>query len=79
MPFLGTCGGFQHALIEIARDVLDIGNAEHAQIESGAQNLIVSALACSLFEVRDTVDLPPGSRIALAYGSISVTEDYRCR
>ena len=79
VPFLGTCGGFQHALIEIARDVLDIGNAEHAEIEPGAQNLIVSALACSLVEVSDTIDLQPGSRIALAYGSISATEDYRCR
>ncbi|MFO1401690.1 MAG: hypothetical protein U1F30_10855 [Steroidobacteraceae bacterium] len=31
LPFLGTCGGFQHALIEYARDVLGWSDAEHAE------------------------------------------------
>ena len=30
LPFLGTCGGFQHALIEVARHVLGIAAADHA-------------------------------------------------
>src|SRR6218665_3964784 len=29
-PFLGTCGGFQHALVEFARNVGDISAADHA-------------------------------------------------
>ena len=30
-PFLGTCGGFQHVLVETARNVLGISNADHAE------------------------------------------------
>jgi CTP synthase (UTP-ammonia lyase) len=30
-PFLGTCGGFQHAVIEYARNVLGWTNADHAE------------------------------------------------
>ncbi|MBF7688642.1 glutamine amidotransferase-related protein [Acinetobacter rathckeae] len=32
VPFLGTCGGYQHALIEYARNVLSILDADHAEI-----------------------------------------------
>src|SRR5262245_39920952 len=31
-PFLGTCGGFQHALLEYARDVLGWSDAEHGEL-----------------------------------------------
>lgn len=30
VPFLGTCGGFQHALIEYARNVLNLAEADSA-------------------------------------------------
>src|SRR4051812_18557057 len=35
-PFLGTCGGFQHALIEFARNVLKISAADHAETAPAA-------------------------------------------
>ncbi|HET7537445.1 MAG TPA: hypothetical protein VFJ90_13380, partial [Candidatus Didemnitutus sp.] len=31
IPFLGTCGGFQHALIEFARNAAGIRDADHAE------------------------------------------------
>src|SRR5215471_8328348 len=31
LPFLGTCGGFQHALIEYARNVCGMSDAAHAE------------------------------------------------
>src|SRR5436305_12424662 len=31
VPFLGTCGGFQHALLEYARNVLHLSGADHAE------------------------------------------------
>src|SRR6266550_3901719 len=34
-PFLGTCGGFQYALIECARNVLGIKDADSAENNSG--------------------------------------------
>lgn len=36
VPFLGTCGGFQHALLEFARHVLGLADAEHAETNPGA-------------------------------------------
>ena len=31
IPFLGTCAGFQHALIEYAQNVLGMVNTDHAE------------------------------------------------
>ena len=47
LPFLGTCGGFQHALIELARDVAGIANADHAETNPKGHALVVTELACS--------------------------------
>src|SRR5688572_15524023 len=30
VPLIGTCAGFQHAVIEFARNVLRVGDAHHA-------------------------------------------------
>ena len=35
-PFLGTCGGFQYAIIELARNVLGIADADTAENNSGS-------------------------------------------
>jgi CTP synthase (UTP-ammonia lyase) len=34
IPFLGTCGGFQHAILELARDLAGIEGASHAEYEA---------------------------------------------
>ena len=34
IPFLGTCGGFQHAILELARDVAGLSDAYHAEYGS---------------------------------------------
>lgn len=78
VPFLGTCGGFQHAVIEYARNVNRLQDAEHAETSPDAPNAVISALACALIEASDTVTLVPGSRIAAAYGSETATEGYHC-
>jgi len=77
-PFLGTCGGFQHAILEYARDVLHWTNAEHAEICDGGGRLVISALACSLVDVADEIRLLPDTRISRAYRSDLVREEYRC-
>jgi CTP synthase (UTP-ammonia lyase) len=78
-PFLGTCGGFQHAVIEYARNVLGWADAEHAETAPDAARAVVTPLACALVEATGTVRLRPESRIARAYGAESATEGYRCR
>lgn len=79
VPFLGTCGGFQHAVIEYARNVLRWSDAEHAETAPHAERAVISALACSLIEVSDDVQLQPGSHIAAAYGCHRANEGYHCR
>ena len=78
VPFLGTCGGFQHAVIDYARRVLGWADAEHAETSPDAQRAVISALACSLIEVGGEVRMRPASRIAAAYGCATAIEGYHC-
>jgi len=78
-PFLGTCGGFQHALIEYARSVCGLSEAAHAETDPGAASPLISPLACSLVERRDPISLREGTRIRKAYGVSSIDEEYHCR
>lgn len=79
VPFLGTCGGFQHALIEYARNVHGWSDAEHAETAPGAARAVVVPLECALVEVAEPVRLLPGTRLARAYGGTSAHEGYHCR
>ena len=79
VPFLGTCGGFQHAVIEYARNVLGWADAEHAETAPDAARVVISLLECPLVETSGVVRFVPGSRIAAAYGAAEATEGYRCR
>jgi CTP synthase (UTP-ammonia lyase) len=77
-PFLGTCGGFQHALLEIARNVSGIAGAAHAETEPDAAALIVTRLTCSLVEKTGWINFAPQSRIGAAYGHARASEGYHC-
>ncbi len=79
VPFMGTCGGFQHAVVEYARNVLGWADAEHAETAPGIGRAVISPLACALVEATGSVRLFTGSRIAAAYGTRETTEGYRCR
>lgn len=79
VPFLGTCGGFQHAVVEYARNVLGWADAEHAESAPGIGRAVISPLECALVEATGSVRLFAGSRIAAAYGAGETMEGYRCR
>jgi CTP synthase (UTP-ammonia lyase) len=78
-PFLGTCGGFQHAVVEYARNVLGWTDAEHAETAPDAVRPVIAPLACALVEAAGGVRFRQGSRIAAAYGCERATEGYHCR
>ncbi|MDQ2806898.1 MAG: hypothetical protein M3Z04_08305 [Chloroflexota bacterium] len=78
VPFLGTCGGFQHTLIEYARAVLGLADAAHAETNPGASLLFVTPLMCALRGVRGPIHLVAGSRSAQLYGQATVEEEYNC-
>jgi CTP synthase (UTP-ammonia lyase) len=77
-PLLGTCGGFQHMVLEFARNVLGRSRAEHAEYAPQAGELVIEPLACSLAGRRATVLLAPGSRAGACYGAAAASEEYRC-
>jgi len=74
----GTCGGFQHMIIEYARNVLGFKEAGHAEYDPYASNLFISQLTCSLAGREMELTFSSGSRVAEIYGAISATERYYC-
>jgi CTP synthase (UTP-ammonia lyase) len=79
VPFLGNCGGFQHAVIEYARNVLGWADADHAETAPDSIRAVISPLNCELVETMGLVRLFPGSRLASAYGAGETREGFRCR
>jgi len=78
IPCFGTCGGFQHMVIEYARHVLGFEDAQHAEYDPYASRLFISALECSLAGREMRLKFVPGSRVAGIYGAVSATEQYYC-
>ena len=78
VPTLGTCGGSQHMIIEYARNVLGIEDADHAEYDPYASRLFVTPLSCSLVGRTMPVTLDPGSRAAAACRATRVMERYYC-
>jgi CTP synthase (UTP-ammonia lyase) len=78
VPLLGTCGGFQHIILEYARHVLGFSDAEHEESAPQASRLFISRLACSLVGRTMTITLDPESMLARIYGRSRVQEEYLC-
>lgn len=78
IPFLGTCGGFQHALIEFARNVAGIAGADHAETASGATDLVVVPLSCSLVDRTGAISFVRGSRLHGIFQGRPTHEGYHC-
>ena len=78
IPFLGTCGGFQHAVIEFTRHALGFTEADHAESNPAAAMPVMSPLACSLIEAEDAIILRENSRARKIYGANVITEKFRC-
>ena len=77
-PTLGTCGGFQHIILEYARHALGFADADHQESAPGAARLFISRLACSLVGRTMTISLQPGSLLARLYGRSPIQEQYHC-
>jgi CTP synthase (UTP-ammonia lyase) len=78
VPLLGTCGGFQHLILEYARNVLGFEDAQHEETAPEASRLFISRLACSLVGRTMAITLEPDSLVARAYGQTQVQERYHC-
>ncbi|RPE35961.1 CTP synthase C-terminal region-related (seleno)protein [Kitasatospora cineracea] len=78
VPFLGTCGGFQHAMLEFARHACGIGGAAHAEQQPEAEELVIVPLSCSLYRQEGGIRLSPGSAAHRLLGAERATARYNC-
>jgi len=87
-PFLGTCGGFQYALIEFARNVIGIKDADTAENNSGSKNIVIYPVACAVPDRKGKapklsgavpdIRLRPGSYLQSFYGTDTAVEEFFC-
>jgi CTP synthase (UTP-ammonia lyase) len=78
VPFIGTCGGFQHVLLEYARNVLGLTDASHEEISPNADTLFISKLSCSLAGKKGRVYIKPDTIAHSIYQKDSIYEEFRC-
>ncbi len=78
LPCLGTCGGFQHMIIEYARNVLSFQDADHGEYNPYASRLFVSRLDCSLVGRTLELGFEQNSLAARLYGATKAQEQYYC-
>jgi len=77
-PFLGTSAGFQYALIEYARNVAGLADADHQKTNPKAALPLISPLGCALAGVKARVRFSEGSRLRQAYRVAESIEEYHC-
>src|SRR5262245_4040505 len=77
IPFLGTCGGFQHAVLMLARDLCGIDEAAHAEYGPDGE-LVIVELECSLVGHEGAINYEPGSLIQRITGVERSLERYHC-
>ncbi|MER7754121.1 hypothetical protein [Kitasatospora sp. NPDC097643] len=78
IPFLGTCAGFQHAVLEYARDVCGLAGAAHGEQDPDRDELVIVPMACSLVGHEGAVEIAPGSLAERVFGTTRTLERYHC-
>jgi len=66
-------------VIEYARNVLGLMEADHAETNPSATLALITPLVCSLAGgEQGVIYFRPGSRIAAIYGKLEATEEFNC-
>jgi len=78
IPFLGTCGGFQHTVIEYFRNVIGIKDADHLESNPETSKDVITVLSCSMVEKDGDIFLEEGSAVKRIFNSDKTNETYHC-
>jgi CTP synthase (UTP-ammonia lyase) len=66
LPYLGTCAGFQYALIELTRNVLGLADADSAENAASSKHIVITPVSCPLPDHR------PGTKLGGADAVVPV-------
>jgi CTP synthase (UTP-ammonia lyase) len=77
IPFLGTCAGFQHAVLMLARDLCGLERAAHAEYGPDGE-LVIVELECSLVGHEGAIEYAAGSLAQRVAGVERSVERYHC-
>jgi CTP synthase (UTP-ammonia lyase) len=78
IPTLAACGGFQHMIIEYARNVLNLRDVGHAEFDSDSTAHIIVPLQCSLRGQEGDISVLRSSQVGRLYQIEKTTEKFYC-
>ena len=78
LSFLGCGGGFQHALIEYARNVSGILDTDHGENSPDSASLLIRPLICSLKGTEAAVRYIPDTKLYRYVGLDETREQFVC-
>lgn len=78
IPFLGTCGGFQHAVLEYAINVLGYNKAAHYESNPESNDIFITPLSCSLLGETRIVSINKDTFLYDIYQAEHAIEQYNC-
>ena len=87
VPYLGTCAGFQYALIEFSRNVLGVRDADSAENNPQGRNIVITPVYCATPDGSPgkprlagpgVARAMPGTRFEALCGPEDFAEEYFC-
>lgn len=69
-PYLGTCAGFQYALIELTRDLLGIADADTAESAPLSDHTVITPVQCAVPQAQRGPRLSGSARVLIEPGSV---------
>lgn len=79
VPALGTCAGFQHMVIEFARNVLGFYSADSEENDTECADAVITKLSCTLMNKKEQLEISdPNSILARSLGVNELIGEYRC-
>lgn len=79
VPALGTCAGFQHMVIEFARNVLGLYSADSEENDTECADAVIAKLSCTLMNKKERLEISdPHSILARTVGGDELIGEYRC-
>lgn len=78
IPVIGNCGGFQHMLIEYARNVCGLEHADTEETHPDGVDFLISKLTCSLVGQKEEISIDRSSFLYTLAGKDYLTGKYHC-